>query len=78
MNIAYLYKDASKRLFVEIGSMKKDKQYCDIDHANTQLDRLRVHRNRAANRRVSQRRAEDSINPPRATNPAARPSEQDD
>lgn len=63
---------------MEIWSMKKDKQYCDIDHANTQLDRLRVHRNRAANRRVSQRRAADSIDPPGATDPAAKPSRKDD
>ncbi len=58
--------------------MKKDKQYCDIDHANTQLDRLKVHRNRAANRRVSQRRAADSINPPGATDPANKPLRKDD
>ena len=78
MNIAYLCKDARKWQFMEIGSMKKDKQYCDIDHANTQLDRLRVHRNRAANRRVSQRRAADSINPPGAMDPTAKPSGKDD
>ena len=44
--------------------MKKDKQYCEIDHANKQLDRLRANPNRASKRQATQRRAEASKKPP--------------
>ena len=46
--------------------MKKRKQYADIDHANKQLDRVRVNLNRASMRHATQRQAAASMNPPGA------------
>ncbi len=56
--------------------MKKDKQYCDIDHANKQLDRLRANPNRASKRQATQRRAEASKNPPGVADLADEPAGQ--
>jgi len=53
--------------------MKEQKQYCDIDHANKQLDRLRADPNHASKRQATQGEAAASNNPPCAADLADKP-----
>lgn len=44
-------------------SKEKDRDYCIIDHANKQVDRLRVNPNRASSRQATQCRTTASTHP---------------
>lgn len=52
--------------------MKKEKRYCNIDHANTQTDRLRKNANRASKQRAAQRETTAPAEPAGAADSAAK------